>query len=611
MLQRLVIFLLVLCSALAACQRVSVAIEEDGPVTVGIALGGGSGTSLSFTSDTKTSATEDGLSDIWSDGDKIALWAYGTNDNCVLNAQPFSAYSVSEKVSFFTSTLPSQMPDALYSYFASYPLPELIENGKARYNIPSRQDGRCSNGAGLLFSNTATAGALKAIDWKGGNDHSELRLDMSPLIHRLRFYMTATDGLEGEHIEELKVTFPRAVAGPVDVDLSVAWAQTDTKRSAVIHGAGENTITVLTDRPVPESTSSERHYINVAMVPTTFSAGESMEVTIHTQSKIAFATIPLQSRTFSAGHSTPVRIIPTKIMDCPRLFFNLASNPVGEDIQSIKLTAPQGCNWGASGTNVITFSTSELIKPGDTFYAEFYDFSQFESFGGKEIQVTYESEHLTINQKITLGTLAGKISDKIDLNVPWLLNENFNGVSSFSSHDEYGTSKAGSKNPYSFLNGWAGARIGAEAGKCIRIACRRETSARYDARVESAPLNAVFKKPVNLLVEFDYGANNQFGGIPIIYDGNVGQNCNIGYITTTDNYKSGDKDGTYQHSFYIKEYSGSYDSTPNNDSFILQNVPAGNVVRISWRTVIESQAGTTNTTAWFYIDNVKVTISKQ
>jgi len=299
-------------------------------------------------------------------------------------------------------------------------------------------------------------------------------------------------------------------------------------------------------------------------------------------------------------------------MDCPRLFFTLASNPIGEDIQTITLTAPSGCTWGTSGSSTFTYAPAEgRIKVGDTFYTEFYDFDQFGSFSGKDVTVTFDSEHVRMTQTVNVGNLSGKVSANLALNVPWLLYEDFSGVETFSSDDEYKTSKAGTYSPHTFLNGWAGARAGAEAGKCIRIACRRETSARYDARVDSAPLKATFKKATNLSVEFDYGANNKFGGIPLVVDGNVGQDCKIGYITTTSNYKSGDTDGTYEHSFYIKEYSGTYDNVPNNDCYILHNVPAGDVVRISWRTVIEDQAGLTNTTAWLYLDNIKVKISNE
>ena len=99
--------------------------------------------------------------------------------------------------------------------------------------------------------------------------------------------------------------------------------------------------------------------------------------------------------------------------------------------------------------------------------------------------------------------------------------------------------------------------------------------------------------------------------VAIILDGNVGQNCYIGYVTSTKGYKSGDTDGVYDrtnNTFYAKEYTGSWDNTPNDTDYTLSNIPANTLIRISWRTEIEHQAGTTNTTCWLYLDNIKVTI---
>jgi hypothetical protein len=219
--------------------------------------------------------------------------------------------------------------------------------------------------------------------------------------------------------------------------------------------------------------------------------------------------------------------------------------------------------------------------------------------------------HTTTKMGMELLTLSFMPSN--GLNVPYLLYEDFSAVGSFSYDDQYsGGFNSGSKDSHAFLSGWTGARIGASAGQSIRIACRRETSADYPARVDAAPLNGIIKSPVDLSVEFDYGANNQFGGISIISNPDVGQTCHVGYVTSTQGYKSGATNGTFEdgNSFYVKEYSGSYTSTPNTAQYTIHNVPAGGIFRLTIRTEIEHQAGTNNTTAWLYIDNVKIKIAK-
>ncbi len=243
---------------------------------------------------------------------------------------------------------------------------------------------------------------------------------------------------------------------------------------------------------------------------------------------------------------------------------------------------------------------------------EFEDQSAFLSLSGKSVTVTYDSEHVTIEETLTIPTLSSVTSASLSLNVPWLLKEDFSGVSTFSSNDEYSSKFIiGSKDAYSFLGGWTGGRIGASAGKCIRIACRRETSADYHARVDSAPLRGTLKKKANLEVSFNYGANNKYSS-GWFSNGDVGQTFYVGYVTATTAYKSGDTDGTFEsgNSQYVKEYTGSYTSTPNEARYTIHGAPAGGVFRLTIRTEVEHKAGTHNTTAWLYIDNVTIKIQQ-
>ena len=180
----------------------------------------------------------------------------------------------------------------------------------------------------------------------------------------------------------------------------------------------------------------------------------------------------------------------------------------------------------------------------------------------------------------------------------------------FSSNDAYtGGFNSGAKDPYAFLNGWAGARCGAKTGVGVRIACRRETSADYDARMESAPLACKIKKAVTLRVSFDYGSG---GSYTTLIGKAVGQTVYVGYITTTSNYKSNSTEGTYPLSFHIDAADcdgndGGYSSTSNSYSKTF-SAPVTDILRISWRTEIDHKAGTNNNTDWLYVDNVKVVV---
>ena len=553
---------------------------------------------------TKTYATEDGLSSIWEAGDKLAVWAIDVGGGAALGAVPFSLYASDRGKAFFSATLPEAMPSGTYTYYAAYPLPKSVSGTNVSYTLSDVQDGISSGGEDIMVSAAAIGGPLEAIDWKLYG-HEEVHLSMDHLLHRLRFYTEAADELGGEPVRRIVASFPKAVTGDISFDV--------TRPSAAVVSATGATVTIEPETPVAISGADDRHYLTASIFPTAFAESDVMTVALYTDTKVARCSIPLRGRTFAAGHSTPVKIVPQSVGSHYQISLNLASNNLGEDIQTITLSAPSGCKWGDNLTNVYTYSPGREFSAGESFVLEYEDQAAFRSLSGKEVTVTYDSQHVTISETIKVESLVGKNSTSLALNVPYLLYEDFSTVGSFSYDDQYSSGfNTGSKDPHSFLNGWTGARIGASAGQSIRIACRRETSADYPARVDAAPLSGTIKSPVNLSVEFDYGANNQFGGISIITNPDVGQTCYVGYVTSTQGYKSGATDGTFEsgNSFYVKEYSGSYTSTPNTAQYTIHNVPAGGVFRLTIRTEIEHQAGTNNTTAWLYIDNVKIKIAK-
>ena len=573
---------------------------SSGPVEVGLCVGEAAQDIIY----TKTHATLDGLSSVWEAGDKLAVWALDAGGGHQLEAVPFSLYASERGRAFFSATLPESMPGGTYTYYAVYPVPATVSGTNVSYTLSDRQDGKSSGGEDIIVSAAAVGGPLAAIDWKFYG-HEEMQLSMDHILHRLRFYTEEEDALGGEPVKRIVASFPKAVTGGISFDVA--------NPSAAVVSASGSTITIEPDEPVAVSDADNRHYLTASIFPTAFVQSDVMTVALYTDTKVARATIPLKGRSFAAGHSTPVKIVPQTVGSHYQISFNLASNNLGEDIQAITLSAPAGCKWGDKLTNVYQYSPDREFSAGESFVLEYEDQEAFQSLSGKEITVTYDSQHVTISEKITIGSLAGKYSASLALNVPYLLYEDFSAVDSFSYDDQYSSGfNSGSKDSHSFLSGWTGARIGASAGQGIRIACRRETSADYPARVDSAPLNGTIKSPVDLSVEFDYGANNQYGGISLITNPDVGQTCYVGYVTSTQGYKSSVTTGTFEdaNSFYVKEYSGSYTSTPNTAQYTIHSVPAGGVFRLTIRTEIEHQAGTNNTTAWLYIDNVKIKIAK-
>ena len=583
-----------LLCAFSSCQKG--AVENVGNVgrhTIGFCTGEAS---------TRTMMNPDGLTASWEKGDRIAVWAKNSSGEYTLNNTQFSVYGADGARAFFTATIDASMPEDRYTYFAAYPVPESVSLTKATFTIPSVQDGKVSGGADIMIANPLLHGPLDEVQEL--SDYTKLGMSMEHILHQFRLYLPeGEDKLGGEAIVKMVLTFPKPVAGKLVADF------TDTEAAAEFSGE-EKSITLKLSEPLVNSTSSERKYAMAAFFPSSFEASESINIKIYTETKIANAyPVNLEGRTFAAGHSTPVRLRISDIREYGRLRFTVSSNNLGENANAVRLTAPQGCTWG-DGSTIYEYRPGHEITTGETFEIPFENLDTFRTFSGKDVTVTFDTEHVDATQTVRVPDLTTLNFAEISAGLPYLLYEDFSGVESFNSGDNYAMSNAGSKSPKSFLNGWTGGRVGAEAGMCIRIACRRETSIGYDARVDSAPIISL-KKSTDIKVSYDYGVNNKYGGIAIITDGNVGQNVYIGYVTDTKGYSSGDDSGTFEsdNTFYAKEYTGSYTSTPNSDTRIIHSAPTG-VLRITWRSAAEYQAGTTNTTCWLYLDNIKVQIAK-
>ncbi len=578
-----------------SCQKGSVENTGTvGPRTVGFCTGEAA---------TRTVMNPDGLSSSWENGDRLAVWARNSAGEYTLNNTPFSVYGANGPRAFFTATIDSPMPEDRYTYFAAYPVPESVSGTTATFTIPSVQDGRVGGGADIMIATPALHGPLEEVT--DFSDYPRIGIKMEHILHQFRFYVPeGKDKLDGEPIEEIVLDFPKSLVGKMTADFSDPYAVPELSD-------GGSSITLKLSEPLEVSSAEKRNYAMASIFPASFGASDSFNIKVYSTTKIGTTEpVNLGGRTFAAGHSTPVRLIFSDVRDYARVRFSVSANNLGENADAVRLTAPDGCVWG-DGSTVYEYRPGHEITTGESFEIVFEDTDAYRAFSGKDITVTFDTEHVDASQTVRMPDMTSSLVTDISASIPYLLYEDFSGVESFNSGDLYKTSNAGDKSPKSFLNGWTGGRVGAEAGKCIRIAARRETSADYDARVDSAPIISL-KKSTDISVSYDYGINNQYGGIPILnLDGNVGQDVYIGYVTETKGYDSGDDAGTFEaeNTFYAKEYTGSYTNTPNSDSRIIHSAPTG-TMRITWRSSAEHQAGTTNTTCWLYIDNVKVQIAK-
>lgn len=526
----------------------------------------------------RTTIEEDGFTARWSQNDKIAVWAQNSEGNYALEASQFALTRFNESFSsaIFAAYI-DPMETGEYTYYATYPTPTSTDGLKATYNIPTVQDGTKFNGDYDIMVATPTVGG--ALD---GKSATNLNLRFRHKMHAIKFVVPRGNNLLELPITRIEFAFPTNVVGDVTVD-----AADPTAPPVLTNGSRYLTLTF------PEGIN-EGDEMWAMIFPTDISGEISYTVYSGEQRSMAH-TINI-FKTAEESHISPISIIVPEMWRVTTITFSVAANNLGEDISTISIL-------NESGSTIKTFTVNASNKYDIEVIGTFNDI-----YSGRNFRAVFDSLHATVEQSIKMPTIAAYAPNDISLTVPYLLYEDFSSIGSISSNDEYvGGSMSGSKSAVSFLDGWTGARMGASAGKAIRIASRRETSANYPARVDSRPLTG-FKGGANLLVKFNYSMNRQEGGVAITMPG-VGLTYHFGYVTGSGGYSSGDSTGTYPYSKYLNAALGNYDNITNVATYTLENCPAS-TTRLSWRNVNESKAGLTNGTYWFYIDNVVVQIEQ-
>lgn len=596
---RLFVFAISLAlTLLASCTAKDTLPHPDaGPVTVGFRVGG---------EQTRTQINDDGRSTSWSKDDRIALWARNEASEFTLNAQPFDIYyrSVNNAGAYFTSTLPQAMAEGRYTYYAAYPLPESLDGTKATFTIPAVQDGRVGSGADIMIATPAEASQLGPLE-----NNPDLSLTMQHMLHVLRFYIPEGDNVLGEPVERIVLTMPQQIAGRATADI------TDPDGGMTL-AEGGNTVELNLTEPLDASTAAEYAYACAAIFPSTqYGADDVMQVSLYSKNYAATVDdILLAGRTFATGHVTPVPLKPTQTHDRPKMRFRIAANNLGEDVQKITLTAPDDMTWNLSvlvpdgftyekGDNDITIfaSKNNTIGADDYFELVLYDKVDLNALEGKTITATYESQNAIVNEKVAIPADAAT-SDvvMINLNVPYLLQENFDNAADYAPDwGNTGNPTAVWLDDYG-LNGWSGSRVTLHAGLCSQVSIRHETIAQYPGRLDTPLLPLKEGAAVKVRVTFNAQRSNEYVYLTCgMVEGNGLLQGNDGANSTTTITPS------------LNE-SASASNIPATDyTFEVNGATANN--RISWvveRNYSFTGNGWISRTWHTYIDNIRVQIVK-
>lgn len=561
----------------------------DEPVTVGIDADAHGGAAV----DTRAVLSDDMRTVHWTDDDKVVLWASNPSGSNGIGGEQFEyCTQTAANTARFTGNI--KVTDDEYRCVAVYPVPARTEGRRVTYTLPDKQDGTYRSELDIMSSDPSSGKLVESTGSEG------VHLTMRHLCHALQIRIPEGRNRWGKPVTRLLVEFPREVAGDISFEVSE-----ESGAGSVTLTNGKRAIELdLSEAPFDASADASPRYLWVFITAGAIN-GDISFTPLFEDGYCAETLSATVDREFRGGRVTPINLtISEKEQPVTWIDFTVDYTQLGEAVNTLTVTAPENARFrGDMQSASVHIGSDGKFSVG--YYAKFYP----DAFKGAKVDLVYDSTHAIVTGTATLP--ASPVTDgrnAMTVTAPYLFFEDFSGIGDLSSNDQYATSLAGDKDAISFLDGWTGARFGAQAGTSIRIACRRETSAGYAARVDSAPIrNLKTGVSVKIRVLFDYGANQQAGGIGA--NSNLGQTVYMGYVEQDTAFSSSTTTGNFVTNFYIKEYDGTWDNLPHKDGTYEFN-GCRNITRLTWRTVRENKAGMNNNTFWFYLDNIRVSIAQ-
>lgn len=578
---------------------------------------------------TRTEMLPDGLSAVWASDDIISVWAKNSGGALKLNNQKFHSYGLDGSSGYFTSTLASPMEEGTYTYYCSYPAPASVNGMRATFTLPAIQDGKASGGADIMISDPVTAPALNATNVEG-SDYNKVSFNMNRMTHHFRFWIPKGENHLGEDIQRIDITMPYNIAGNFIANLDSPKTWSDL-------GNGTKTITLNLAEPLSESdydlSTGIADFAYAVIYPDpdrVYGDSDYMEITVYgNSSKSTLDPISLSGRTFRAGHSTPVRLLPKSPDIYCSINVKTGLNNIGEPLWAIKISS--------DGKEIFRYDNTSGTYHYIDYTKEYHGTSgktQFDAVvnavaSGKAM-LNFETNHASVDIPMTADMMVREGNSAV-LNlgdVPYLLYEDFSTATAKVSADAYNASTDSDTVLDGYLlndalatDGWNASRFGLIAEDCIRINCRFEgwaaTFARYCGRLDTPALK--WLKPnttATVVVEFDKAFS-----IPVGYNMNdsaiAKAKYHVGYHTKSEsvsikgvnsNNISGNSTIVYTSGLYASENVG------NMSNHKVEIGSAGNTTRIVFyvdtdRTKPDKTAWLGNNSCYYlYLDNIKVYI---
>lgn len=590
--------LLALPLAFASCSDPAEADPKPAGGTINVSVGSGPKIDIVTQSVTRTELDKDGVSVKWAKDDRIACWAVDSHSKTTLDKQVFDLwhYNAEYNTAKFTGNIPS-MPEDTYTYYAVSPVPAETDGMRAGYLIPAVQSGLFDGGCDIMVAEPVKGPALRE-----GDNSETVQFAFRHLVHVLKIRIPKND--LGEKVSEIMLTFPEPVAGKMTVDVTDPYAQPVLTEAS-------NTLTLRFNTPKDEGDT-----VYAIIAPVELSADQ--QVTILASGAVSESKpLEIAGKNFAAGHTTPIAYsVPAVGNYFTLLRFALPADKgtatLGEEVEAVTLTAPEGALFD-NGSNVRSFTPE-----ADGSYTIILRPSWTDNLSGQTLTVQYESESAIVSNTLILPQIAlAEGNDMPALSVPYLLAEDFSGITANFDHNSSWSSKDNSNTAaielgqYG-LEGWTGARVGGNTGSSIRISFgyigALVKNYKRPGRVDSCPLRGIkADKNPTLKVSYTYCTNYFIGvgkgGSVSVSAGYTDQTGGIDSNTTISNIEvpeaALDIDGNGDNGEYYDQ------ADAHEKSFLIK--AADPDTRLSWR-VTSDRSGVGNGCYWFYLDNVKVSI---
>lgn len=590
------------CCAAVAFQCVSCSFSDDGTFAgtgkAVLYLNVCDDNSNATSPDSRTVISGDDLDKVqWSEKDRISFY-YSPQNAGNLQYSELGIYRVYSSRAIFSGNIETES-GVLYDCFAAYPQPTSVSGMTAVYNLPSEQNGLYNSSIDGTSNDIMVAVPAPGIEL-GSRQDVELDMNFVHKCHVFRIQIPKGRNIWGKDIRKIRVEFPVPVVGTLSVDLS-------NQDAAPVLSDGVNTVWLNLEEMMNESEEDSKNGSYAWLFTAPVQVSGEVKFTMYSGENYQSETLSVSmEKMLEAGRITPVNLTVPVELPVSEVSLKIAGNNLGEDFNTITVTAPEGGKFrNGSGSVTLQKNADDVYKL--EFYEKYDGIDNLSILKSDDMQLTFESDHAIVSDVASLSgyEAGGESEQEISVTVPYLLYEDFSGASQADSDD---TDLLDSNN----LPGWSASNYAISAGQSLRVDLYAGTISLFGdgdirhGRVDSPALSALKDGvTVSVSVSYDLGGTSASDINSTLYS-----RCSFGTDTREGGISASDGIQTEASTDDDPGTDGNYGYVPFHKSVDLQNVTKSN--RLTWRSSYTYNRGfggsITGKTVYVYIDNIKVSI---